>query len=78
MIDQAGRGYVTTSELHDVLRDFEYDVHNVYNVDDCKLLFLRYNRECDGMLRYSEFTDAFMPIDRHHSRLLGTKQLKYS
>ena len=48
------------------------------NVDDCKLLFLRYNREKDAMLKYSEFTDAFIPIDRIHARMLGTKKLQYS
>ena len=74
MLDKEGRGYVTASELHEVLTEF-----NLTNaVDDCRLLFQRYNREQDGALKYSEFTDAFFPFDHKHARLLGTKQLKYS
>jgi len=41
MLDKEGRGYVTASELHEVLTEF-----NLTNaVDDCRLLFQRYNRE---------------------------------
>jgi hypothetical protein len=31
----------------------------------------------DGELRYSEFSDAFMPQDMQFARLLGTKKLSY-
>jgi Ca2+-binding EF-hand superfamily protein len=69
IIDKDGRGYVTASELHEVLTDFNL----VVALDDCRLLFQRYNREQDGALKYSEFTDAFFPFDHKHARLLGTK-----
>lgn len=59
MLDQAGRGYITASELHEVLLEFEMNV----SLEDCRLLFQRYNKEQDGALKYSEFTDAFMPLD---------------
>ena len=74
VIDKEGRGYVTASELHDVLTEFNLTV----GLDDCRLLFQRYNREQDGAFKYSEFADAFFPFDIKHARLLGTKQLKYS
>jgi len=48
------------------------------NVEEMYLFFGRYNRDKDGMLKYSEFTDAFMPVDQHYARILGTKRLQYS
>ena len=45
--------------------------------EDCYLLFLRYNRDVDGLLKYSEFTSAFMPVDQHYARQLGSKRLQY-
>ena len=74
MLDQVGRGYITASELHEVLTDFDMSI----TFEDCRMLFERYNREQDGMLKYSEFTDAFMPLDNRHARILGTKKLQYS
>jgi len=64
MLDQAGKGYITPGELHDVLNELEL----ILSVDDCKMLFARYNREMDGALKYSEFTDSFMPMDQHYAR----------
>ena len=45
--------------------------------EDCYLLFLRFNRDVDGLLKYSEFTSAFMPVDQHYARQLGGKRLAY-
>ena len=74
MLDQRGKGYVNPVELHIALRDLELPVTQ----EDCYLLFLRFNRDMDGVLKYSEFTDAFMPIDQHYARQLGSKRLQYS
>ena len=59
MLDHSGKGHLNPHELHIALRDLEIPVTQ----DDCYLLFLRFNRDMDGSLKYSEFTDAFMPID---------------
>ena len=45
--------------------------------DDCSLLFHRINRDVDGLLKYSEFTSTFMPVDQHYARQLGSKRLQY-
>ena len=45
--------------------------------EDCYLIFLRFNRDVDGLLKYSEFTSAFMPVDQHYARQLGSKRLQY-
>lgn len=55
------------------LRQLEVEVSQ----EDCYLLFMRYNRDCDGLLKYSEFTNAFMPLDQHYARQLGCKRLQY-
>ena len=59
MLDHSGKGHLNPHELHIALRDLEIPVTQ----DDCYLLFLRFNRDMDGSLKYSEFTDAYMPID---------------
>ena len=45
--------------------------------EDCYLLFLRYNKDIDGQLKYSEFKSAFTPSDQHYARQLGAKKLQY-
>lgn len=37
----------------------------------------RFTRSSDTHLKYSEFSEAFMPLDQHFARLLGTKKLSY-
>ena len=74
MLDHTGKGHLNPTELHIALRDLDIPVTQ----EDCYLLFLRFNRDMDGVLKYSEFTDAFMPIDQHYARQLGCKRLQYS
>ena len=59
MLDHSGKGHLNPTELHIALRDLDIPVTQ----EDCYQLFLRFNRDMDGSLKYSEFTDAFMPID---------------
>jgi hypothetical protein len=47
------------------------------NINEIHLLFLRYNKDDDNKLKYSEFSEAFMPYDQHFARLLGNKKLSY-
>lgn len=73
MLDGEGRGTLSPTELHVSLR--RVDVHATQN--DCYLLFLRYNKDQDGLMKYSDFKSAFMPIDQHYARQLGSKKLAY-
>lgn len=41
------------------------------------LAFEKLNSLSDGMLKYSEFSEAMMPLDQHYARLLGTKKLQF-
>ena len=62
---------MSPSELFTSLRGM--DVHMTQ--EDSYLLFLRYNKDVDGQLKYSEFKNAFIPMDQHYARKLGTRKL---
>lgn len=47
------------------------------NMDEIHLILERYSRGQDTHLKYSEFSEAFMPMDQHFARLLGNKRLSY-
>lgn len=59
ILDEDGKGNLNPQELHVALRKLEIAATQ----EDCYLFFIRYNKEVDGLLKYSEFTDAFMPVD---------------
>jgi hypothetical protein len=41
----------------------------------CELqaLFKRFDKDSDHLLRYSEFCEAFLPVDNFHASLLAKK-----
>ena len=43
--------------------------------EDISMLFLRFNKDADGLFKYNEFTNAFMPVNQHFARKLGDKRL---
>ena len=47
------------------------------NIDEIHLVFERFNTLQDGILKYSEFSEALMPQDQHYARLLGSKKLQF-
>jgi hypothetical protein len=47
------------------------------SMDEVHLAFEKFNSLSDGMLKYSEFSEAMMPLDQHYARLLGTKKLQF-
>jgi EF-hand domain pair len=57
MLDRTARGYVTATELHDILAD----LGNYALRENVSLFHRRYDRNNDGRLLYSEFCDAFTP-----------------
>ena len=71
ILDEDGKGNLNPQELHVALRKLDIPATQ----EDCYLFFIRYNRDLDGLLKYSEFTDAFMPVDQHYARNLGSKRL---
>lgn len=57
LLDINGKGYVTATELREALLDLGLRC----NIDETHLILKRYSSIGDGKLKYSDFTDAFMP-----------------
>lgn len=57
VLDVQGKGFITPTELRESLLDLGLRV----NIDEVHLVFDRFNRMENGELKYSEFSDAFMP-----------------
>ena len=71
ILDEDGKGNLNPQELHVALRRMDIPATQ----EDCYLIFHRFNRDMDGLLKYSEFTSAFLPVDQHYARQLGSKRL---
>ena len=76
IVDHNGKGYVTPLELRDVLIEIGA-LNRLCPIESVHLFFDHFNKTGDGKLRYSEFSDAFMPYDEHYSRLLGVKRIQF-
>jgi hypothetical protein len=76
-LDLNANGYITIDELKKGLGDM-----GVYaSYDELDLFIKRYDKNRDGMLRFSEFCDAFTPIDPYYISMLnrrGTGNLRAS
>lgn len=73
MLDKISKGYVTASELYDVLADL-----GLYALRENVTLFVRrYDRNSDGRLLYSEFSDAFTPKSTSHALILTGRSAYY-
>lgn len=57
LFDHLGKGYVSPTELRDGLMDLGFRP----SLDEMHLLFSRFNKDDDSQLKYSEFSEAFMP-----------------
>jgi Ca2+-binding EF-hand superfamily protein len=60
ILDQQAQGSVAAAEM---LLGMNSLGLTQFTIDDCQLIFARYNKDGDGQLKYSEFSDAFMPVD---------------
>jgi Ca2+-binding EF-hand superfamily protein len=69
MFDPDGTGAASHSAIRQVLNEL-----NCRHKEEELLLFMeRFDRDKDGAVRYSEFCDAFLPIDSFHASLLAKK-----
>ena len=70
MLDVSKKGWLTAPDLHDVLQDFQQYCHK----DDVNTFIRRFDMDADGRLLYSDFCDAFTPLEQYHSQVLNTRQ----
>ena len=59
MIDKHSKGWVTGPEVHEALNDLGAYPHK----DEIYLMVRRYDKDSDGRMLYSDFCDAFTPLD---------------
>lgn len=73
LLDPSARGFVTPTEMREGLLDLGFRP----SIDEVHLVFQRFNKDNDGRLKYSEFSESMMPTDPHFARLLGSKRMTY-
>jgi Ca2+-binding EF-hand superfamily protein len=82
VVDLGGRGYVTEKELFEAFQpgarhlvDDEVTGMDLPEVSpqEVTLFFIRYDKDRDGLLRFSEFTQAFLPLDDATSAVLEAR-----
>lgn len=57
LLDVQGKGYISPVELRESLNEMSVKT----NIDEVHLVFERFNTLQDGILKYSEFSEAMMP-----------------
>ena len=69
VFDIDGKGALTTSEFDYGMRIFGY----YPNKEDLYLFFRRFDRDIDGKLRFSDFSEAFTPMQVEYASLLNNR-----
>lgn len=69
LFDPEGVGQATSLQIREGLNDLGLHV----GADELQLFMKRFDKDQDGRLRYSEFCDAFLPVDSFHASLLAKK-----
>lgn len=59
MLDRCGKGWVTGPEITEALSDYGVFPHK----EDVYLFTRHYDRDSDGRVVFSDFCDAFLPLD---------------
>jgi hypothetical protein len=42
--------------------------------DEIELFFLRYDKDRDGRLRFTEFCNSFIPLDGHFASMINSRK----
>lgn len=64
ILDDMGRGSLTIAELYNGMVN---KLGIVPSQDEIELFFHRYDKDRDGRLRFTEFCDAFVPLEIHYA-----------
>lgn len=78
LIDRDAKGYVTVYDLKDAFADPRILDLPQITMEDIELIITRYDKDNDMRIRFSEFADAFSPIDsQYHEKILSRKVSDY-
>lgn len=73
LFDRKGRGYITSSELEKALANL-----GIFPTrDELYLLFRRYDKDSDGLVRFSDFSKMMNPTSSEYSNLLKERSPVY-
>jgi len=74
MLDLEGKGFVSSSEFRHAL----YEMGVSVSKDEAYLVFKRYDKDNDGLLKYSDFCRLVAPINRQYNDILKSKEPTYN
>lgn len=69
MLDPTGQGTVNIVDIRRGLKNLNLDASN----QELAVLMKRFDKDNDNLLRYSEFCEAFLPVDSFHASMLAKK-----
>ena len=73
IFDKKGRGYVSKLEFELALNDL-----GIFPTkDEMYLFFKRFDKDADGLLRFSEFSKAVLPISNEYAIIMNNRNPKY-
>lgn len=71
--DLTEKGYVTKFELKDTVNDIDV----FPSTDELYLIFNKYNKDQDGLLKYAEFCEMIKPKDITYAAIIGNRKPTY-
>jgi len=74
LFDLTEKGFVTRLELREGLNDLDV----FPSTNEMYLIMKKYNKDEDGLLKYSEFCDLIRPKDAGYAQLLGDRKPTYA
>ena len=70
MLDRAGKGSINKD---DIIWGLNYSLNYTINNSELAAFMKRFDKDQDSHLKYSEFCEAFLPVDSYHASYLAKK-----
>ena len=74
LLDRGTKGWIQSFDLRDAMTDPRGIDLPDFSLEDVDLFLARYDRDNDRKLRFSEFCDAFTPMDKFHADIINRRQ----
>ena len=66
-------GYLSIQDFRDGL----CDIGVVVPFEEIELFFIHFDRDRDGLLSFSEFNEAFTPLEPYYATIIGRRTSSY-